>query len=120
MPFDSLSSDEHYVRFRSPNVLREGTNEKSIEELKDTFVLPLERLVAATAWVHFTQNQLTGLVMTVPRHINWDREQKAWVWKVKWMNLMTQFYKLKRQNPRMQRVPYNGNAERLRRSNVPN
>jgi hypothetical protein len=66
MLFDSLSADERYAQFRSPNVLREGTNERSVEELKDTSVLPLERLEAATAWVHFTRNQLTGMAMHVP------------------------------------------------------
>jgi hypothetical protein len=106
MLFDSLSADERYAQFRSPNVLREGTNERSVEELKDTYVLPLERLEAATAWVHFTRNQLAGMAMPVPRYISWDEEQNTWVWRVKWMNLMTRFYVLKKQNPSMQRQSF--------------
>jgi hypothetical protein len=117
MPFDGLSLDERYAQFRSPSVLREGTNVKSVEELKDTSVLPLERLQAAMAWVHFTRNQLTGIAMLVPGHLSWDEEQKTWVWSVKWTSLMTQFYGSKKQNPSVHRQPSKGMTSRPRWSN---
>jgi len=101
---NGLSSDGRYIYFRSPSVLSEGTRVESVEELKNTSVLPLERLEAATVWVHFTQNQLTGLQMHVPRHVSWDREQGAWIWKLEWKNLMTQFYEKKREQ-RLAKAP---------------
>ncbi|KAI4945182.1 hypothetical protein J4E91_008160 [Alternaria rosae] len=104
MLFNGLSSDGRYVYFKSPSVLSEGTCVESVEELKNTSVLPLERLEAAAVWVHFTQNQLTGLQMHVPRHVSWNGEQGAWIWKLEWKNLITQFYEKKREQ-RLAKAP---------------
>jgi hypothetical protein len=104
MSFNGLSSDGRYIYFRSPSVLNEGTRVESVEELKNTSVLPLKRLEAATVWVHFTQNQLTGLQMHVPRHVSWNGEQGAWIWKLEWKNLITQFYEKKREQ-RLAKAP---------------
>jgi hypothetical protein len=104
MKFDGLDSDDCYAFFRSPSVLKEGIRMESVEELKNTSVLPRERLLAAAVWVHFTANQLTGLRMHVPKHISWDEEQKTWVWKLKWKNVMAQFYETKKEQ-RLAKLP---------------
>jgi hypothetical protein len=117
MSFDGLNADESFALFRSPSVLKEGTNATSVEELKNTSVLPLERLQAATAWVHFTRNQLTGIAMRVPGYLSWDEERKTWVWSVKWKDLMTQFYASRKQKSSVQVQPSKGVTGRTRFSN---
>ncbi|KAF1848563.1 uncharacterized protein K460DRAFT_375410 [Cucurbitaria berberidis CBS 394.84] len=95
MSYDHINLDHCHVLFRSPVLLEDRSESKSVQELKDTFVLPKERLEAAVPWVYFGNNPLTGSSMMVPANIHWDDKEKTWVWEVNWIKLISQFYMAK-------------------------
>lgn len=111
--FDQITPDQDYILLRSLTVLSDRSGFQSVEKLKDTSVLPEERLQAASPWVSFGKTYLTGLSMKVPARLDWDRERKTWTWVVAWKTLASQYYQAKqnkilephfKQSKRKQRV----------------
>ncbi|CAO2654156.1 Nn.00g108890.m01.CDS01 [Neocucurbitaria sp. VM-36] len=95
MSFDHVTPDQRYVVFKSPVALKDGLEMKTVEEFRETSVLPKERLQDAPAWVYLNKNPLTGLSMDVPADIQWDGTSKVWFWRVDWRRLVSIFYKAK-------------------------
>lgn len=106
MSFDHITPDQRYVVFKSPVALKDGAELRTVEELRETSVLPKERLQDAPAWVHVNNNPLTGLSMDVPANIEWDATSKVWIWRVDWRRLVSKFYEAKQhQRKGMNKAP---------------
>jgi hypothetical protein len=110
MSIVSVDTERSTATFASPLVLTDGSDEKSVEELKMAGVLPKERLRAAPAWVCANQNPLAGLTTRLPRNIEWDEQKKVWTWELQWRKLVTQFYEAKRQR-RMEKPVHTGSRK---------
>ncbi|KAH7091081.1 hypothetical protein FB567DRAFT_426793, partial [Paraphoma chrysanthemicola] len=96
MSFDRTASNSVYAIFASQETIGKDAERQSLEYLKDSNVLPLERLLAAPAWVFFNTNHLTGVTLKIPERITWDKERKVWIWEVEWKALISQFYQAKK------------------------
>ena len=110
MSIASVDAERSVATFASPLVLTDGSDQKSVEELKMAGVLPKERLRAAPAWVCANQNSLAGLTMGLPMDIEWDEQSKAWIWELEWRKLVTQFYEAKKQS-RMKKPVHTGSRK---------
>lgn len=98
MNFDRLDDTQHYVFFRSASVLDIDSESRTLEELKDSNALPRERLLESPSWLVPKPTFLAGRFMTIPKQpgLDWSEEHKAWVWRIEWRKLLTQFYEAKR------------------------
>jgi hypothetical protein len=95
MSFDSIMSDQRYAVFASPSVLKNRLEVKNVEEMRDSNVLPLQRLIEASSWVYTSNHFATGLSMELEKHIEWDQVRRIWAWQIEWKSLVDRFYKMK-------------------------
>lgn len=93
--FDRITPDSQRIVLKTPTELSEGSEIQNVAELKNSSILPKERMEAAPPWVVFGKKYLTGLSMTVPATVEWDSERDIWTWTVKWKPLVCQFFRAK-------------------------
>jgi hypothetical protein len=103
MKYSQSRSDEQTAVVVSPVTLIDQTRTRSVEELRASSTLTKERLQAAKAWVSL-RSALRGCVVDVPVLVEWDDEQKIWVWGLHWRELVSAFYNArKRRNSKLPR-----------------
>ncbi len=95
MSFDHISADQRQLGLKSPSVLKDKNDERSVEELRNASILPIERLEAAPTWVQVNNNAMMGASITVPKKIEWDDGRKVWTWQMDWRTLVSQYYQEK-------------------------
>lgn len=89
---DQFTSNKRSVILKTPRELKDKSGIRTVDELRTSLVLVIERLEAATPWVYFNNNQMTGAPMEIPPSIEWDDERKIWVWQIDWKRLISRFY----------------------------
>jgi hypothetical protein len=92
---ENVAPDRRYVIFVSPLELRNRTEVQNVQELKEHGWLPKERLMKATTWVYTNQNFMSGRPLQLIKDIEWDEQNRRWVWQVEWRQLVSLFYKAK-------------------------
>jgi hypothetical protein len=90
-----VAPDGCYVTFVSPLELRNRSDVQNVHELKENGWLPKERLMKATTWVYMNQNFMSGRPLQLIKDIEWDEQEKRWVWQVEWRQLVGRFYRAK-------------------------
>lgn len=95
MTYKQLSEDERRIFLESPVVLKDRSSEKTVEELREAYTLPKERLEEAPAYVSMSTHSFTGLTIDVPVRVDWDGMRKIWVWELDWRMLLSRFYDAK-------------------------
>jgi hypothetical protein len=97
MAYKQLKSDGQTAVLTSPVVLRDNSTAKSVEELRNSSTLTKERLQAAPAWVSLSSSPMKGCIVDIPVRIEWDGEQKIWVWELRWRELVSKFCNAKQE-----------------------
>ncbi|KAJ4992224.1 hypothetical protein SVAN01_02243 [Stagonosporopsis vannaccii] len=95
MSYTGLSEDKKRLRLQSPTVVKDRNSEKTLEELRDAGTLPKERLEEAPTNVNMSTHPMASLTIKLPVHVDWDEEQKIWVWEVEWRDLLGRFFDAK-------------------------
>jgi hypothetical protein len=95
MAYRELKSDGQTVVIASPTALRDNSTTKSVKELRCSSMLMKERLQAARPWINLSRAPILGCVVDVPVCVDWDEEQKVWVWELRWMELVSKLCKAK-------------------------
>ena len=91
MAYRELRSDGQTAVITSPAILRDNLTAKSVEKLRNSSTLTKERLQAAPAWVSLSSSPIKGCIVDVPVCVEWDEEQKIWVWELRWRELVSKF-----------------------------
>lgn len=97
MSFDFVVPNLNLAIFTSPIMLEDSQSTLRVEELRDSNVLPKERLQAASAWVFVDGMRAKGIPMYVTRKIEWDSNRNLWMWEIAWRTLVSRFYQARRQ-----------------------
>jgi hypothetical protein len=94
MSLGGMTSDKRRATFVSPTEIKssEGTM-MGLEQLKDKTLLPKTRLLESLPWVYTGKIMSAGRPLEAPKDIEWDDQQKRWIWQLDWRKMVTQFYK---------------------------
>jgi hypothetical protein len=95
MEYIQVKPDGQTVVIASPAILRDDSMTKSVEELRSSSILTKERLQAVPPWVSLSRAPMLGCVVDVPVCVDWDEEQKVWVWELRWRELVSKLCKAK-------------------------
>ena len=95
MAYVRLSEDKRLVRLESPVLVKDRNGVKTLKELRETGVLPKQRLEEAPANVNLSAHPMAGLTIEVPVKVDWDEARKLWVWEVEWRCLLGRFFEAK-------------------------
>lgn len=113
MMYSGISEDGRYLCLESSRVVKDLSNERTLEELNIAGTLPKARLEEAPAYVSMSSMSFAGATIDMPVHVDWDEARKIWVWDVQWRRLLSQFYAEKEKQGR--RWPSKKQREVVRR-----
>lgn len=95
MRYARLGDDKSKVRLESPVLVRDWRGEMTLELLRETGVLPKQRLEEAPANVNMSRHTMAGVAVDLPVRVEWDDGLKVWVWEVEWRGLLSRFFEAK-------------------------
>lgn len=95
MDYAELSADGSRLRVESQTVVKDRNGERTVEELRDTGILPRQRLEEAPTNVNLSTNPMASLPVRLEVAVEWDEVRKRWAWDVDWRILLSRFFDAK-------------------------
>lgn len=95
MAYARLSQDGNRVHLVSPTVVQDRNGERTIEELRNTGILPKERLEEAPTNVNMSTHPMASLTVKLRVEVEWNEVKKRWVWDVEWRSVLSRFFDAK-------------------------
>lgn len=76
---------------------------ETIQQLTASEALSKQRLDEAQVWMWFGRQRGKGANVAINKDLQWDEEEKAWVWSVQWESLVNKYFRAKTRPRRTQR-----------------